>query len=148
MTLTILSRRWPATARSLPDARRATIDVLTRAGAVDDQLLAAIALAVSEAFGNAVLHAYPDAVGDIDLTVDYDNGDISVAVSDTGVGINRPTQAAGLGLGLQLIGALTTTWTVDSDAAGTTVTMRFNSNVEPASPEHSPDVHDDPETPV
>ena len=148
VTSTILSRRWPATARSLPDARHATTDALTQAGGVNDQLLAAIALAVSEAFGNAVLHAYPGTVGDVDLTIDYDDPDVSITVSDTGVGINRPTQEPGLGLGLQLIAALTTTWTIDSDATGTTLTMRFNSNPEPPSPEHTPDVHGDPETPV
>ena len=139
-----LDLELPAEPESVAEARHAAARLARHHGAEE----ADVKIAVSEAVGNAVLHAYPDAVGDIDLTVDYDNGDISIAVSDTGVGINRPTQAAGLGLGLQLIGALTTTWTVDSDAAGTTVTMRFNSNVEPASPEHSPDVHDDPETPV
>ena len=147
MTSTILSRRWPATARSLPDARHATIDALTQAGVVNDQLLAAIALAVSEAFGNAVLHAYPGTVGDVDLTIDYDDPDVSITVSDTGVGISRPTLEPGLGLGLQLIAALTTTWKIDFDATATTLTMRFNSNPEPPSPEHTPDVHD-PETPI
>ena len=147
MTSTILSRRWPATARSLPDARHATTDALTQAGVVNDQLLAAIVLAMSEAFGNAVRHAYPDAVGDVDLTIDYDDRDVSIRVSDTGVGIDCPTPEPGLGLGLQLIGALTTTWKIDSDATATTLTMRFNSNPEPPSPEHTSDVHD-PETPV
>ena len=92
MKPTILSRRWSATPRSLPEARHATIAALTQAGIVNDQLLAAIALTVSEAFGNAVLRAYPDAVGDVDLTIDYDATHVSVTVSDTGVGINRPTQ--------------------------------------------------------
>lgn len=148
MTPPILSRRWPATARSLPDARRATIDALTQAGVVNDQLLAAIALAVSEAFGNAVLHAYPGAVGDVDLTIDYDDTDVIITVSDTGVGMNRPTQAPGLGLRLQLIGALTTTRMIDSGATGTTLTMRFNSRPAPPSPERTPDIHGDPETPI
>jgi anti-sigma regulatory factor (Ser/Thr protein kinase) len=148
VTPRILNRRWPATAKSLPDARHATIDALTRTGVVNRQLLAAIALALSEAFGNAVRHAYPDAVGDVHVSVDSGTNEISVTVADTGVGIARPTQEPGLGLGLQLIDALTTTRMIDSDPTGTTLTMRFNSDHEPPSPEHTPDVQGDPETPV
>ena len=136
VTSTILSRRWPATTRSLPDARHATTDALTQAGGVNDQLLAAIALAVSEAFGNAVLHAYPGTVGDVDLTIDYDDPDVSITVSDTGVGINRPTQEPGLGLGLQLIAALTTTRTI-SPTPRNHAHHALNSNPEPPSPEHT-----------
>ena len=128
---TILSRRWPATARSLPEARHATIDALAQAGVGDRQLLAAIALALSEAFANAVRYAYPDSVGDVDLTVDHDTNNITVMVADIGVGIGRPTREPGLGLGLQLISALTTTFTVVSDTTGTTLTMRFNPNRRP-----------------
>jgi anti-sigma regulatory factor (Ser/Thr protein kinase) len=144
----IVRQRLPANPASLRVARHATIDALAQAGVVDPQLLAAIALAVSEAFGNAVRHAYPDAVGDVDVRVDYGTNEISVTVADTGVGIAHPPQEPGLGLGLQLIDALTITRTIDSDPTGTTLTMRFNSNPEPPSPEHSPDVHGDPETPV
>lgn len=148
MTPTILSRRWPATATSLPEARHATIGVLTQVGVDDRQLLAAIALAMSEAFANAVRHAYPDSVGDIHLTVGHDTNNITITIADTGVGIGRPTQEPGLGLGLQLISALTTTYMADSDTTGTTLILHFDSNPAPPSPEHAVDVHGDPETPV
>ena len=55
----IVKQRLPAKPASLRVARHATTDALTQAGVVDHELLAAIALAVSEAFGNAVRHAYP-----------------------------------------------------------------------------------------
>lgn len=144
----IVRQRFPAKPTSLPLARHATIEALTQAGVVDHQLLAAIALTLSEALGNAVRHAYPDALGDIDLIVEYDTTQISVTVADTGVGINGPPRHPGLGLGIQLIGDLTTAWTVDSDGTGTTICLRFDMNPAPPSPEHIPDLHGDPETPV
>lgn len=145
---TILSRRWPATARSLPEARHATIDALTQAGVRDPKFLGTIALAVSEAVGNAVRHAYPLNTGDVDLTIERDHDEISITVKDTGVGIDHEPDHPGLGIGLQLIGTLTTTSTIHSDATGTTLTLGFNSNAEPQSREHATDVHGDPETPV
>ena len=146
----IVKQRLPAKPASLRVARHATVDALAQAGVVDHELLAAIALAVSETFGNAVRHAYPDALGDVDLMVECDATQISVTVADTGVGINRPPRDPGLGLGVQLIGDLTNAWTVDSDGTGTTVCLRFDMNPNPAppSPEHAVDVHGDPETPV
>jgi anti-sigma regulatory factor (Ser/Thr protein kinase) len=144
----ILSRRWPATARSLPEARHATIDAVTRAGVVNRQLLAAIALAVSEAVGNAVRHAYPAAAGDVKLTVEHDLGEITINVTDTGVGVNGRSHDPGLGLGLQLMDALTKNCTIESHSAGTTITLAFDSNRARPSPEYTPDVHGRPETPI
>lgn len=144
----IMRQRLPAKPASLPLARHTAIEALTQAGVVDHQLLASIALAVSEAFGNAVRHAYPDALGDIDLMIEYDATQIGVTVADTGVGINDPPRDPGLGLGIQLIGDLTTAWTVDCDGIGTTVCLRFDMHPAPQSPERSSDVHGDPETPV
>jgi anti-sigma regulatory factor (Ser/Thr protein kinase) len=144
----IVKQRLPAKPASLRLARHATTDALAQAGVVDHDLLAAIALAVNETFGNAVRHAYPDAPGDVDLMVEYGATQISVTVADTGVGINRPPRDPGLGLGVQLIGDLTNAWTVDSDGTGTTVCLRFDTNPAAPSPEHAVDVHGDPETPV
>jgi anti-sigma regulatory factor (Ser/Thr protein kinase) len=110
--------------------------------------LAAIALVVSEAVGNAIRHGYPAAVGDVGLTVERDDDEIRIRVEDTGVGIDHHSDQPGLGLGLQLIGTLATTSTIDSNAAGTTVTVGFNLKAEPQTPEHATDVHVDPETPI
>jgi len=143
---TILSQRWPATARSLAEARHATTDALTQTGVRDSKLLEAIALAVSEAVGNAIRHAYPATLGDVDLTVERHNDEITITVEDSGVGIDHNSDHAGLGL--QLLATLTTTSTIDSDATGTTVTLGFSLKAEPQSPEHATDVHGDPETPI
>jgi anti-sigma regulatory factor (Ser/Thr protein kinase) len=66
---TILNRRVPATPMSLPTLRHATRDALVEAG-VDSTLFDdSIAVALSEAVGNAVRHAYPNVAGEIDLAV-------------------------------------------------------------------------------
>ena len=82
-------------------------------------------MALSEAVGNAVRHAYPDVSGDIDLAVILDDLGILVIVSDRGVGFDHPSAQPGLGLGLNVIDQLSTTSTIDSTSSGTTVTMRF-----------------------
>jgi anti-sigma regulatory factor (Ser/Thr protein kinase) len=143
----ILSQRWPATAESVPAARHATIDALTRTGVGNRQVLAAIALAVSEAVGNAVRHAYPATAGDIELAVEHDPGEITITVIDTGVGITDRTRNPGLGLGLQLMDALTKRCTIDSHTAGTTITLAFDCEPSRPSPEHTPHVHGHPEPP-
>ena len=54
--------------------------------AVDE--LADLRTAVSEAVTNAIVHAYPDRLGPVTLTVKlYENGCISVQVRDRGTGI-------------------------------------------------------------
>jgi anti-sigma regulatory factor (Ser/Thr protein kinase) len=110
---------------SLPTLRHATRDALDEAS-VDRTLFdESIAVALSEAIGNAVRHAYPDAAGDIDLAVILDDLGILVIVTDNGVGVDHPPAQPGLGLGLTMIDRLSTTSTIDSTSNGTTVTMRF-----------------------
>jgi len=54
--------------------------------AVDE--LADLRTAVSEAVTNAIVHAYPDRLGPVTLTVKlYENGCVSVQVRDRGTGI-------------------------------------------------------------
>ena len=60
--------------------------------AVDE--LADLRTAVSEAVTNAIVHAYPDSLGTVILTVKlYENGRITVQVRDKGVGIPDVEQA-------------------------------------------------------
>jgi len=122
---TILNQRVPATPMSLPTLRHATRDALVDAGVGCTLLEDSIAVALSEAVGNAVLHAYPNGAGDIDLAVVLDDLGILVIVTDSGVGCDHTPAQPGLGLGLNLIDQLSTTSTIDSTSSGTTVTMRF-----------------------
>jgi anti-sigma regulatory factor (Ser/Thr protein kinase) len=110
---------------SLPTLRHATHDALVEAGVGGTLFDESIAVALSEAVGNAVRHAYPDVAGDIDLAVILDSLGILVIVSDSGVGLDHPPAQPGLGLGLNMIEQLSTTSTIDTTSTGTTVTMRF-----------------------
>ena len=64
-----------------------------------------IALAVSEALTNAVLHAYrtDDRTGAVEVEASISNGALVVVVRDEGVGLLPRTDSPGLGLGLGLM---------------------------------------------
>jgi anti-sigma regulatory factor (Ser/Thr protein kinase) len=140
----------PARAESLAivrDALRAVGNVL----AIDEQQLADICLAVTEACTNVVLHAYPDGFeGSLDVTVwgcgpdiaraesngndgqrpdAEDEGaeeELTVVVGDCGQGTEEPTNTPGLGLGLRLISALSKSAHVTrNDDGRTEVEMTF-----------------------
>lgn len=101
--------------------------------AVDE--LADLRTAVSEAVTNAVVHAYPDRLGTIALTVKlYENGRVQVQVKDKGTGIPDVKQAMEplyttggedrSGLGFSMMEAFTDRLRVRSTMGkGTTVTL-------------------------
>ena len=87
-----------------------------------------IALAVSEACTNVVMHAYRDAAAPGPLAVDayHDNGEFFVVVCDEGTGMRPRTDSPGLGLGLGLIGRLAQRLEISShDPVGAKITMIF-----------------------
>ena len=87
-----------------------------------------IALAVSEACANVVMHAYRDAAQPGPLAVDAyrHNGEFFVVVCDEGPGLTPHTDSPGLGLGLGLIGRLTQRLEITrNDPVGATITMVF-----------------------
>jgi serine/threonine-protein kinase RsbW len=91
----------------------------------------AVALAVSEAVTNAVVHAYrhrvtahPDDRVDVSVTADADG--VWITVSDDGVGMSPRDDSPGLGLGLHVIAKLTDQLLIAQGATGTRVHMRFS----------------------
>jgi len=122
-----LSQQLPAEPASLPRIRHSAATALAEIGISDGEFVGGVALALSEAVGNAIQHAYPDAAGRMEVSMLQDDHEIIVTVADTGVGIDHAADSPGLGVGLELIGRLTTTWTVRSGAGGTTITMHFAS---------------------
>ena len=124
---TLLSQQLPAEPASLPRTRHAVTSALAEIGICDGEFVGGVALALSEAVGNAIQHAYPDAAGDIEVSMLQDDHQIIVTVADTGVGIDHAAESPGLGVGLELIGHLTTAWTIRSGGGGTTITMHFAS---------------------
>ncbi len=129
MRLTFLSRSAnEGFARAAVAAFAAQLDP-----AVDE--LADLRTAVSEAVTNAIVHAYPDRLGTITLTVKlYDNGCVWVRVRDKGCGIPDVEQAMEplyttggeerSGLGFSVMQSFTDKLRVRSvPGKGTTVTM-------------------------
>ena len=94
-----------AVARSVSDARRRMVAFAAELGA-DRDLQARVALAVSEAATNVVVHAYPDAEGPMGLRASIDGRSLSLVVIDRGRGIVPRPDSPGLGLGLPLIATL------------------------------------------
>jgi anti-sigma regulatory factor (Ser/Thr protein kinase) len=87
-----------------------------------------IALAVSEAITNAVVHAYRDAeVGDVRVVACNEPDRLVVVVRDYGSGMLPRADSPGLGLGLPLISQMTDDLQIEAaDGAGTLLRMHFS----------------------
>jgi anti-sigma regulatory factor (Ser/Thr protein kinase) len=119
----------PAKAGSVTEARRAIRRYLESLNVTDTS---GPALAVSEAVGNAVMHAYaerPPGTIQVHATVLVPNT-LAVDVTDDGGGMAPHPGSPGLGFGLALIGEVSTSFGVARNQPhGTRVAMRFT--VEP-----------------
>jgi anti-sigma regulatory factor (Ser/Thr protein kinase) len=93
---------------------------------LDDQVLADMKLAVTEACTNVVVHAYPDSEGPLEVAAVVVNSRLLVAVRDEGRGMLPRPDSPGLGLGLPLIATLTETLELGRSADNRTeVRMTF-----------------------
>jgi anti-sigma regulatory factor (Ser/Thr protein kinase) len=122
-------REWrvPATPGNVPRARRAVREFGEAHGAGDDAL-GNLALAVTEAVTNAVLHAFVERPsGEIVIVAAAEPGELVVSVLDDGRGMQPRPDSPGLGMGLPMIGQLTTSVDIRERAGGgTEVRMRFS----------------------
>jgi len=118
----------PAAPASVRRARRVAVEVarecgLSRAGCAD------VALAVSEACSNVVLHAYRGKGHRFpELTVEVwaVDGGVRVIVADRGEGMRPNPDSPGLGLGLAVIARVADTCEVHSARpTGTELRMTF-----------------------
>jgi anti-sigma regulatory factor (Ser/Thr protein kinase) len=121
-----LSATYPAVPAAVPSARRAVVQFATSVGAAGEQL-EAIKLAASEAFSNAVLHAYPEAGGVVTLAGWCVEGELWLLIADDGCGLRAGANGTGLGLGLVLISQVTDGLSIiDRASGGTELQMRFD----------------------
>lgn len=100
------------------------------------EILDDIKTAVSEAVTNCVVHAYPGKEGFVDVEVSISGKEMTIVVSDTGIGIDNPKQAfeayfttkeedGRSGLGFTLMRAFMDSVELKSEkGAGTEVTMK------------------------
>jgi len=118
---------FPALARSVGEARRVTRRWAAAHGA-DAEIEDAIALCVSEAFTNAVVHAFRDRPrpGTVEIEAMARDHDVSITIHDDGSGFRPRIDSPGLGLGMPLMTSLADHMEVDNlGHGGTAITLRF-----------------------
>jgi anti-sigma regulatory factor (Ser/Thr protein kinase) len=101
-----LELKLPARAENVAVVRHA-FGGFAEALSVDEQTLADIKLAITEACTNVVIHAYDeDEDGSLEVDASIDDRRLTVVIRDEGRGIVPRPDSPGLGLGLPLIATL------------------------------------------
>jgi serine/threonine-protein kinase RsbW len=121
-----LELKLPARAENVAVVRHA-FGGLAEVLSVDEQTLADIKLAVTEACTNVVIHAYePDEDGSLEVDASIRDRRLKVVIRDRGRGIVPRPDSPGLGLGLPLIATLAESLELGKDAQDNTeVRMTF-----------------------
>lgn len=121
-----LHERVPARPESIAPLRRAVVRFAADNGASAPQR-DDIALAVSEALANAVLHAYVghDRPGIVAVDARIRGRWLEVAVCDDGNGMLPRTDSPGMGIGLALIGRIAEQLRLEDMRPGVRVHMTF-----------------------
>jgi serine/threonine-protein kinase RsbW len=117
-----------ADSQSVSLARHA-VTGFAREHGVPGDVVQSIALAVSEACTNAVVHAYRDgaAAGSISVGLELEARSLHVLVRDDGVGMGPRADSPGLGLGLPIIAKVADGFAVEpGPSGGTELCMRFD----------------------
>ena len=116
---------FPPTPQGVGAMRREIAAYAQRAG-LDEDGVADVRLAVSEAATNAVVHGYRDANdGELKVLAYVAEGELLVIVADTGIGLTPRPDSPGLGLGMPLMASVTSRFRVVSRGAGTEIHMAF-----------------------
>jgi anti-sigma regulatory factor (Ser/Thr protein kinase) len=121
-----LHERLPARPESIALLRHAVVDFAGGSGASERQR-DDIALAVSEAVSNSVVHAYARAIHPGDVTVEawMQDGSLEVIVCDEGIGMVPRSDSPGLGLGLPLIHQVTEQISIEDPASRSGVRLHM-----------------------
>jgi serine/threonine-protein kinase RsbW len=115
----------PGSRESVPQLRRAMVQGARAAGA-PTRTCQHVALAVSEAATNAVLHAFGEAPGLIRVALWRSPDGLEIVVADNGRGLALRNDSPGLGMGLGLIAKVSDRIEIDSaPGGGTRVHMWF-----------------------
>ena len=118
---------------------RLALSGIGRATPVSDELLADLKLAITEACGNSVRHAYPDGQGDVFVSYVFDGDAIEMIVEDKGIGLQAPGAAAPgpttgeSGMGMSIIRTVVDELEIrpGADGRGTVVRMTKRLAVQP-----------------
>jgi len=130
-----LELKLPARAENVAVVRHA-FGGFAEALSVDEQTLADIKLAITEACTNVVIHAYDDDVdGCLEVDASINGRSLSVVIRDEGRGIVPRPDSPGLGLGLPLIATLAESLELgkdDDDRTEVRMTFALDESVEAA----------------
>lgn len=99
---TRMTGRFPGVPESVAAIRHELAEMAARCG-FDEATIAAVALAVTEAATNAIVHAYEHREGDLEVSAEVVDGELQVVIADTGPGLVPRADSPGLGLGLPLM---------------------------------------------
>jgi len=115
----------PASPTSVGHLRSHAREFAAAAGATEE-IVTDVALAISEASTNAVIHGYPDrdATGTVALRGSVAEDWLELEVADRGAGF-RQSPSGGLGFGLKLMAEVSDSMTIEQRDAGTTIVLRF-----------------------
>jgi serine/threonine-protein kinase RsbW len=116
-----------AEADNVPLVRHALRGLL-EASSISGERISDIALAVTEACANAVLHAYAEGAGLFEVAAALSaGGELVVTVRDHGTGMAPRVDSPGLGVGLPVMAAIADALEIDTPAdTGTLVRMTFD----------------------
>jgi serine/threonine-protein kinase RsbW/stage II sporulation protein AB (anti-sigma F factor) len=120
-------REFRAEPASIPTIRQAVVALALGSGASAGRCTD-IAIAVSEAATNAVVHAYVETAepGAVRVSAAVIAGELRVTIADHGRGMLPRADSPGLGLGMPLISGLATSFEIaDRDGGGTVLRMSF-----------------------
>jgi serine/threonine-protein kinase RsbW/stage II sporulation protein AB (anti-sigma F factor) len=120
----VLRQQIAPFAENVGAVRRDVRDCATQLGAADPD---GIALALSEALTNAIVHPYTDVPPqDIEVVVEEAADMVVITVADSGRGVQPRSDSPGLGLGLPLIASVTQRFDVEQrPEGGTRLTLWF-----------------------
>jgi anti-sigma regulatory factor (Ser/Thr protein kinase) len=122
-----LYMRLPARAENVAVVRHALAGLAEQIG-MDETGVADLKTVVTEACMNVVVHAYPGESGPLTVEAEPDTEGLTVTVSDSGSGISPQAESerASLKLGLSLIAALSSSFSISGGLdRGTEVMMRL-----------------------
>jgi serine/threonine-protein kinase RsbW len=122
-----LYMRLPARAENVAVVRHALAGLAEQIG-MDETGVADLKTVVTEACMNVVVHAYPGESGPLTVEAEPDSEGLTVIVSDSGSGISPQAESerASLKLGLSLIAALSSSFSISGGLdRGTEVMMRL-----------------------
>ncbi|THD62465.1 MAG: response regulator [Bradyrhizobium sp.] len=103
---------------------------------IDPDRAVAIGIIVNELVMNAVKYAYPDGAGPIHVELGAQGDDLTLSITDDGVGLNARTDPRSTGMGQRIVSAMASKLEADVERdpahVGTRIVLRFRRIDEPA----------------